>query len=278
MKFEKEDILPLLKKLLLNIRNILRDIKSTQGFWLYVALSFFLTLIFLIFNFPYDTLIRSEFQIIGENIGKSAYMGKMDFSLISNSKISDLSIILKDDSEINLNSIDLDAGILSVIISKSVKGSLQISSIKYKKNNIAVSGIAKSDFDLEFKSFNDYPAGNIKIDLQNVVANGLNFKGFDIPGIRFSLINGAVSFEKNNMNINDLKFTGPDLKGNLSGSITLAKTFKQSQLNLNLSVDSSSTFLDNYKILLGDILDKSDKIQLSIKGTAGSPKYEYNNK
>ncbi|MBN2402863.1 MAG: type II secretion system protein GspN [Spirochaetes bacterium] len=269
---EIKNIKHIINKIIKRLTIILKEIKTLPNAWLYVILSVILTFTFFIFTFPYSTLIRNQLQTMGENIGRSAYIGEVDFSFFGDTDINNITIILKDGSEINLNNINLDIGIFSVLLKNTVNGNAQINNIKYEKDKTSINMVAKSDFDLRLSSISEFPAnGRIKLDMQNIIANGITVKGFDIPPVRFTSITANAGIIKKKITIESFNASGPDIKGSISGTIMLAQSFPQSQLNLNIVIDSSSSFLENYRILLNKWIDSSNKIQLTIRGSISNP-------
>ena len=267
-----KDIKSLIIKFLKKLFLIIKDIKTLPNVWLYIILSVVLTLIFFIFTFPYNTLIRNQLQKAGETLGRSAEIGDINFNLVTGANISSMTIFLKDGAEVNFQTIDLDAGFISAILKNVLKGKIQINNIRYEKDKTSISMVAGSEFDLEFNSMSESPSnGRIKLDLQNVIAKGITIKGFDIPPVRFSSIYTEANIVKKKINIETFQISGPDLTGSISGYIMSAQTFQQSQLNLNITVDSSSPFLENYRILLNKWIDSSNKIQLTVRGSVSNP-------
>jgi hypothetical protein len=261
-----------LKKYAKTILKILKDIKALPNVWQYILISVVLIIIFLIFTFPYSTLIRKQLQLMGESIGRSAEIGEVNFNLFTGTSIDNMAIILKDGSEISFQNIDLNIGIFSALFGNSLNGEVKINNIKYSRDKTSVNMVARSDFSLKFISMSEFPAsGQIKLDLQNVIANGIMIKEFDIPPVRFTSINADAGILKRKITIDSFNASGPDIKGSISGSIIAAQSFQQSQLNLNVSVDSSSPFLENYRILLSKWIDSSNKIQLMIRGSIANP-------
>ena len=269
---QTEDIKYYIIKFLRNTVRILKETKSLPNFWKYVLLAIVLTVFFLLLTFPYNMLIRNQLQTLGEKIGRNAYIGDINFSLIDNIKINEINLILKNSSEISLQNSDIDIGLFSAILQKSIKGNANIQNIKYTKDNTSINTVLNSDFDLNFNSFSEYPNGELKVELQNIIANGITIQGFEIPPVRFSSVTAKLDILKNKVNINDIIFTGPDLRGRISGSMELANFLQQSLLNLNISIDSSSALLENYKILLERWIDDTNKIQLKDNGTISNPK------
>lgn len=252
---------------------IFKESKSLPHVWSYILLSIILTFVFFIFTFPYNALIRNQLQTMGENIGRSIDIGKIDFSLLGSSDIDTLTLILKDGSEISMQNINFNIGIFSALLMNSVNGEMKINNIKYDKEKTTLNGVLSSDFNLKFVSFSEFPAsGRIKLELQNITANGLTIKGFDIPSVRFTSIAADMNIAKKKISIDNFKAAGPDLKGNITGFVTVANFFPQSQLSLSIIIDSTSSFLANYKILLGKWIDDSNKIQLSVKGSISNPR------
>ena len=269
---EIKNIKTVIIKSIKTLLKILKEIKTLPNVWLYIILSVILTVIFFIFTFPYGSLIRNQLQNIGENIGRSAEIGEVSFNLLTGTNIDTMTIILKDGSEITFQNMDLDIGIFSALFSNSIKGDLQINNLKYEKDKTSINMVAKSDFSLKFNSMSEFPSnGKIKLDLQNIIANGITIKDFGIPPVRFTSITADASILKKKITIETLNASGPDIKGNINGSILPAPTFQQSQLNLNIVVDSSSPFLENYRILLNKWIDNTNKIQLTIKGSISNP-------
>lgn len=289
---QTDEIKYYIKNIARNILRILKETRKQPNFWKYIALAIVLTALFLLLTFPYNVLIRNQLQTIGDKIGKNIYIGDINFSLVDSTSINDISINFDDKSEINLQNSNINIGILPALFKKSIKGYLKIQNLKYTKDKISVSSVFSSDLNLKSISFSEFNKtnGEIKFELQNIIANGINIKGFDIPPLRFSLINANLNIMNNKITINDFMFTGPDLKGRISGSIagpnlkgriatnTIKPStyFRQAQLNLNITVDSSSAILENYKILLESLIDDSNKIQLNISGTISNPKVNTN--
>jgi hypothetical protein len=269
---EIKDIKHIIIKILRSIKSILKEIRTLPNVWLYIVLSVILTIVFFIFTFPYSALIRNQLQIIGESIGRSADIGDISFNLFTGAKIDNMTIVFKDGAEISFQNTELDMSIFSALISNTIKGYIRINNVKYGKDKTSINIVAKSDFNLKFNSMSEFPAnGKIKLDLQNVIANGITIQGFDIPPVRFSSITADATILKKKITIEAFNASGPDIKGSISGFIMITQSFQQSQLNLNIVLDSSSPFLENYKVLLNKWIDSANKIQLTVRGSISNP-------
>ncbi len=166
-------------------------------------------------------------------------------------------------------------GIFSALFSNSFNGDIRISNLKYEKDKTSINMVVKSDFSLKFNSMSEFPSnGKIKLDLQNIIANGITIKEFGIPPVRFTSIIADASILKKKITIETFNASGPDIKGNINGFVMPGPSFQQSQLNLNIVVDSSSPFLENYRILLNKWIDNTNKIQLTIRGSISNPNIE----
>jgi hypothetical protein len=272
---EIKDIKSTIIKSAKTLLKILKDIKTLPNVWLYILMSFILTIIFFIFTFPYSSLIRNQLQTIGDSIGRSTEIGEVNFNLFTGAGIDSMAIVLRDGSEITFQNIDLNMSIFPALLSNSLNGSITINNIKYSKDKTSINMVASSDFNLKFNSMSEFPAnGKIKLDLQNVIANGITVKEFDIPPVRFTSITADASILKKKITIESFNASGPDIKGSINGSIMAAQSFQQSQLNLNIIVDSSSPFLENYRILLNKWIDNANKIQLTLRGSIANPNIE----
>jgi type II secretion system protein N len=269
-----KDIKYIILKFIKKIIKILKEIKTLPNVWLYVTLAIVLTFVFFIFTFPYGVLIRNELQKFGENIGRSAYVGKIDFGLIGATKIDNMSIVFRDGAELTLQNMVLDINTISAYFTNSINGSLHIENIKFQKEKMSITLVAGAKFNLDFNSFSELPIdGSLKLELQNIIANGINIKEWDILPVRFTSIAADMNISKKKLTIGDCKISGPDIKGNITGSLVLAKFFQQSQLNLNIVIDSASPILSNYKSLLGGWIgiDETGNFKLLIRGSISNP-------
>ncbi len=264
-----------IKKILSGTLALIKGASDLPNFWSYIILSIALSIIFFIATFPYDVLIKNQLQEMGGDFGKALYIGEIDFNLTDTTSISDVTLLLDNGSEFDFNNINFDVGIFSALFSDTLDGNLIITDIKYKNDNTLLKGILSSDFNIEFNSYSEFPSkGEISIRLQNLKLDGLTIKGFDIPSVRFTLVKSDLKLLKKKISIKEMLITGPDVNGSITGDITIAKFAKSSRLNLNIEVDSKSTLLDNYRILLGNALDNNGNIKISVKGTISNPKFD----
>ena len=272
LKLSKES----LKKILNDFIVFFKEAGSLPNFWLYIILSIVLFIIFFITTFPYDVLLRNKLNETGGNFGKSFYVGNIDFNMIGSTTINNLTLALDNGSEFDFENIDMDIGLLSALFSKTIKGSLEIPDLKYNKDKTSLNAILNSDFKLEFNSYSEFPSnGFILLKLQNVQLKGMTIKDFNIPPIRFTMVDADIKIIKKSLSIKSMKLSGPDLNGNIKGDITFAKVASGSRINLNLEIDSNSALLENYKILLGDSINSENKLIINLRGTISNPQINF---
>ncbi|MDY6934356.1 MAG: type II secretion system protein GspN [Spirochaetota bacterium] len=244
----------------------------------YIIISILMTLFFIILTFPFDILIRNKLQEIEGSVGKGLYVGNVNFSIIDNTNIDNMTIILNDGTEINLKDIGLDLSLnpYTTLINKILKGNIVIRNIGYDAKKISLTGALKSDFHMKFNNFSDYPSrGKLIVKIEGLSVKGFTIKGFDIPPVKFTSVIAEMNIMNKRINIKDLVFSGQDLRGNIKGAITFSKFIKYSKIDLDIQIDSNSTLLDNYKILLGEMLNSENKLIISIKGTISNPKINF---
>ncbi len=242
---------------------------------LYLALSLALTIVFLVLTFPYEVIIRNQLQKLESVIRGSIYVGEMDFSLIGDSYIDNLQISTANNVDFNMKNVSLNISVnpYTTLLNKTLKGSILIKNFNYSSGNISISSLLNSQFELKMDQETSMPSnGFFNIDLKDISAKGINIKGFDIPPVKFTSIKGNTVITNRQVMINNLSFTGNDLRGLIKGSIQLEKFFNSSRLNLRIEIDTASKILQDYKMLLSNLIDPgSERLVINITGTLYSP-------
>lgn len=271
-----------LQNIIKNIRKksakTLKEAVSLPYAKLYIFLSIILIFFFMMLTFPYEALIRNKLQTLESTVCRNLYIGNIDFSLINNTSIDNISFILKNGAKLNFDDIDLDISLnpFTTLMNKNLKGNMAIKKLGYAQKKISLGGNLKSDFDLKFKSLSDFPAkGYLKLDLKGVSIGGLTIKGFDIPPVSFSSVKIDAKITGKRIGIQDVSFSGKDLNGNLKGFITPARRFQNSKIDLKIMIDPASPLLDNYKVLLGNIMNSGDNIRITLRGTITNPRVDF---
>ncbi|MCU0821964.1 MAG: type II secretion system protein GspN [Spirochaetes bacterium] len=272
LKISKDSI----KKILNDVIVFIKDVRTLPNFWMYITLSVVLSILFFIATFPYEMLLRNKLNDIGGNFGRSFSVGTIDFNLIGASTINNLSLSLDNGSEFDFENISLNAGIFSALFGKTIEGSLEIPNFKYNKDKASLNAILNAEFKLDFNSYSEFPSGGfITLKLQNAQLNGMTIKDFNIPPIRFTLVDADIKIIKRSLSIKNLQLSGPDLNGSIKGDLTFAKVASGSRMNLSLEIDSKSALLENYKILLGDSMSGDNKLIINLRGTISNPQINF---
>ncbi|MDY6967983.1 MAG: type II secretion system protein GspN [Spirochaetota bacterium] len=273
-----KDLQTFIRNILKKSKKILKEAVSLPYAKLYILLSIILILFFMILTFPYEALIRNSLQTLESTACRSLYIGNIDFSLTNNTNIDNISFILKNGAKLNFDDIDFNISLnpFTTLMNKNLKGNMIIKKLGYAQKKISIDSNLESNFDLIFKSMSDFPTkGYIKLDFKRLSLGGLNIKGFDIPPISFSSMKIDTKITGKRIGIQDVTFSGKDINGKLNGFITPARRFKNSKIDLKIMVDPASPLLDNYKVLLGNIINSEENIRISLRGTISNPRVDF---
>lgn len=270
----KNKILPYIKQFISKAKEILKLPYAKA----YIALSIPLIIIFFIFTFPYEIIIREQIKKLEPNVG-NIYVGTIDAGLILDSYIDSIVMSFQSGSELKFKDISFNVAInpITTLINKTLDGKINIEELKYVNNETSFAGVMKTNFDLKFIPNSVIPSdGFLNLDLQNVSLKGINIKGFDIPPVHFSSINAKTEIQKNNLKISLMQFSGTDIRGTIKGNIMLSPFLFNSNLNITIEIDPQSKIIDNYKTLLGSTYKGgNEKIIIVITGTLRDPKINF---
>ncbi|MGQ9847824.1 MAG: type II secretion system protein GspN [Bacteroidales bacterium] len=256
--------------------NFLKEIVTVQYFWHYFVLSIVLLILFVFFTFPYEIIIQNKIKDVEQNIANYISIGKLKIHPITDSIAEDITIKLKNGSEIALQNILFNFTInpVSIFITHHYNGSIKINNLNLSGEKLQIKTNTDILYDLKFNKEIPYPVeGTIVSSMKDVSIKGISIQGFEIPDINISHIKSELIFDKGNMiNIKYLLFTGSELKGNAYGTISLSNYFPNSSLNIIIQIDSQSSILEDYKVLLESMMKSGTKnITIKIMGTIGNP-------
>ncbi len=257
------------------IKTLLKEAWSLPYAKLYILLAFVMTIFFMFVTFPYEILIRNQLQKLESTIGRNIQIGVIDFSVWGDSYIDFLSITFSGGSELTLKDITMNIAInpYTLLLKKNVRGDIGITSLKYAGGDSLFNNSLKSAFDIRLDPKSGFPSdGFLNIDLGNVYFKGINIRGFDIPPVKFSSIQGAAVIRNRRMNIQKLIMKGKDAEGEIKGSILFEPMARSSKINIYIYINSDSLILQEYKMLLDNMLQiENNRIKIEISGTLGSP-------
>ncbi len=274
MNVEKFKIL--LKAHLDRLYNFLKEIVTVEYFWHYFILSIILMILFVFVTFPYEIIIQNKLKEVENNIAAYISIGRLKIHTITDSIAEDVTIELKNGSQITLQNVSFNFTInpVSLFITHHYDGMIKINNLNLIGEKLQIKSNADILYDLKYNKQIPYPVdGNIISTMKEFSIKGISIQGFEIPAINISQLKSELVFEKGNIiNLKYLLFTGPELRGNAFGTITLSSYFQNSSLNITMQIDSQSSILENYKVLLESMMKSGTKnITIKIMGTIGNP-------
>ncbi len=241
---------------------------------LYLVLSIAMVPFFVFFTFPYEILIRNQLQKLESTMGRNIQIGLIDFSVIGDSYIDYLNIAFPNGAELNLNDITFNISVnpYRLLVSKKIRGEVQIGSFKYAKRDLSITNNLKTSFNIQFDGNTGIPTnGDLSLELANASLKGITIKGFDIPALKFSSIKGEGILKSRRLRIESFTFAGGDINGEIKGSIQIEPMAHASKLNLFIYLNSDSRILQEYKMLLDSIIDTGGKVKIEITGNFINP-------
>ncbi|MCP4138035.1 MAG: type II secretion system protein GspN [bacterium] len=253
----------------------------------YIFLSIILTLIFVIFTFPYEILIRSQLQELEKGTVKNISVGAIDFSLIDASMMNNISTTLNNGNDISIKKLDVDVTLnpYTLLVSKLYEGKINISGAKFSSEKITVNTSIDSEFEIETDTeTGDLKSGFIKLKVSGAMIQSDNIilpdsmLGMALPTpIRFGEIILESKLEGKKLKINKFTFSGADVNGRITGSITLAKRMENSKLAITIILDKESGLIKNkfapfLSAIPKNMLDAKGNIKISLTGTISRPR------
>ena len=199
----------------------------------------------------------------------------LDFSIIGDTYIDSLSITFSNGAELTLKEIALDLSInpYTLLVRKNVRGEISVNSFRYAKGDVAVNNSLKSEFDIRLDGKTGIPSdGELTLDLANLYLKGITIKGFDIPPVRFTTVKGLANLRNRRLRVENLAFSGNDVRGEIKGSMLFEPMAAASRLNIFAYINSDSRILQEYKMLLDNMVEsEAGKIKIEIGGNLANP-------
>jgi hypothetical protein len=249
----------------------------------YIAAAFFLFLIFFIFTFPYDMLLRNKLKSLEKTFLKSIYVSEINFSLFDIIEMNNVYAILNSGSEINIRNADIDISILRLLIGKDIKGTVQFTGFKYNSGSSQVTLNLNGDIFLDYKTLSDIPqGGNFNIIIDNALLKLGEFNLPDsmgglplaLPLVKISSIKIDADITNGKVNIKNFRIFGKDLNGTITGFITLQKNVINSPIDLKLVVNADSPVLEGYRDFLSKFTNSQNQVVVQLRGSLMMPRFE----
>lgn len=269
-----KQLLQVILNFLSSAKTFIRETWALPYAKLYLILSLVMVPFFVFLTFPYEILIRNQLQKLESTMGRNIQIGMIDFSVIGDSYIDYLNISFSNGAELNLKDITFNISLnpYRLLVSKKIKGEVQIGSFKYTKSDLSITNNLKTSFNIQFDGKTGIPTnGEVGLELTSASLKGITIKGFDIPALKFSSIKGDATLKSRRLRIDSFTFSGGDVNGEIKGSVQIEPMANASKLNLFIYLNSDSRILQEYKMLLDSLVDTGGKVKIEITGNFINP-------
>ena len=249
----------------------------------YLALALVMTVIFGVFTFPYDMLIRKKMKDLEQTTFRTAYISEIDFSLIRTTYLNNIFLVLRSGSEISIRAADVNISFLRLLLMNDIKGSFELTTFKYETESTKISFNMNGDIYLDYKSFNDLPKGgkiNFFIENASINLGQINLPDtmgglpLNLPPIKVSSVKAEVDISGNKINLTNIRIFGKDLNGSITGSIDMASIFWGSRLDLKLTLNADTPLLENYRDFLSRFVNDRNQLVIPVKGSLIAPRID----
>ena len=274
----KQTIITFLRELKHNIKDIFKLPYAIH----YIIFSVILTILFVIATFPYEVFIRKQIEQIEKQATRSLFVADIDYNIFTTSSFKNISAILKDGSSVNIKSLlfDMSYNPYTLFIKRNINGKLIFEDFEFKNTGVSIISRGRILFDILKAKDNDVPEkGILSLSLRDTDIKGIMIKGFEIPPVTLKQVKYESEFiSKNTLKIKYIIFTGPDLKGNANGVIVLGNSIRNSNIDLTINIDSQSNLLNQYRVLLGDMIKPGqNQLSFTINGPLVNPRIDIRN-
>lgn len=248
----------------------------------YIALSFVMTVVFIVFTFPYDMLIRNRLAAMEKTVLKTAHVNEISAGLFETITLGNLYLLLRTGSELSVRSSEIDLSLLRMLFSKDIKGTIQLTGFRYTSETSEINLNCNGNIYLDFKSFSEMPrSGTVNAIVDNAVLKLGELKLDSLGGLPLTLPPMTIQSMKIEADISDrtirlksMRLFGKDLNGSVTGSITLAKHFLNSRVDIVITLNPESEALADYRDFLSQFINSSNQIILPLKGPLVNPRLD----
>lgn len=250
----------------------------------YVAAAVVMTLVFLVFTFPYDMLIRKKMKDLEKTLFRTIYISEIDFSLIRVTVLNNIYMVLRSGSEISIRSADINISFLDLLFKNDIDGSFELTGFKYQSESSKINFNMQGKIDIDYKSFNDLPQdGDINFFIENASINIGQFTLPDtmgglpltLPPIKINSVKAEAEISGRKILLKNIRIFGKDLNGTITGSIEMSKIFWSSRLDIKLTMNADTALLDNYRDFASKYINDRNQLVIPIKGSLVAPRLEF---
>jgi len=243
-----------------------------------------MTLVFLVFTFPYDMLIRKKMKDLEKTLFRTIYISEIDFSLIRVTVLNNIYMVLRSGGELSIRSADINISFLDFLFKKDIDGSFEMTGFKYQSESSKINFNMQGNIDIDYKSFNDLPQdGDINFFIENASINIGQFTLPDtmgglpltLPPIKINSVKAEAEISGRKILLKNIRIFGKDLNGTITGSIEMSKIFWSSRLDIKLTMNADTALLDNYRDFASKYINDRNQLVIPIKGTLVAPRLEF---
>ena len=250
----------------------------------YFAASFIMIIIFVIFTFPYEELVRNK---LNEGAGKdytSARISGFKAGIIGKTGIDTLEVFFKDYSEFSLRGakFGLSLNPYRLLVSRRIKSNVDIQTLKYSGKANEFQGRVTGDVDITLHSKAVIPEnGTVSL---NITQGILQIETIKIPTsmgdislktepVYIKLLTFDVEIINRVVKIRKLSIDSDQIKCSFTGNLTLEPFIKNSKFEIQMILNPESKILDQQRDIVS-AFTKGGPIIINIGGTAGRPEFK----
>jgi len=269
-----------LKKIISLFRKIPSALSEIPHLKKYALLSFLFSILFIIFNFPYENIISDKIKNIKSRSFSVTDFSGLTFSLLGESTLDRLQVDFRNGSDLKLKNIIINPSLNPfALMDRNYTADFEIKSMSYSNEKLSVltsangnTKISLSKKGLPKDGFLRIISGKTFVRLSNAeIPTPMGKFPLDLENIEIKNIDIKITFNNDKAIIEKIQVNGDDIGAQISGDIQLKTLLMNSGLKLIVSVDSSSKILSKYKDLLKSFI-KDDKISFELNGSLARPK------
>ncbi len=249
----------------------------------YVAAAVIMTMVFLVFTFPYDMLIRKKMKDLEKTLFRTVYISEIDFSLIRMTVLNNIYMVLRSGSEISIRSADINISFLRILFRNDVKGSVDLTGFKYESESSKINFNLQGNIFIDYKSFNDLPQGgdfnifieNASLDIgQFTLPDTMGGLPLILPPIKITSVKAEAEISGRKVILKNIRIFGKDLNGTITGSIEMSKIFWSSRIDIKVTMNADTPLFDNYRDFISKYINDRNQLVIPVKGSLVAPRID----
>ena len=249
----------------------------------YLVFAFIMLIFFIFITFPYDMLIRKKMKDLEKTTFKSLTVDELNFSILDIIEMNGVYMMTQGGSEITIKNADIDISLFRILVSKDIKGTIQVNSFKYSTPTTQIALNLNGNIFIDYKTFDDIPqGGNFNIIIDNAtlkfgeipLPDNMGGMPLSLPLIRLSSVKIDADISNNRINVKNFRIFGKDLNGTITGSINLSKNLMASGLDLKIMMNADSPVLEGYRDFLNKFINDRNQVVFQLRGSLMMPRIE----